>query len=99
MSLHSWCKRVKERSRTLNSMATRSTRSIDEGDDTNTAASGTVSPCSSLGSLSARLELSDVAQQCGFDASNAADHDKDSEANAIERPIFAHINHTNASLV
>ncbi|KZV22714.1 MLO-like protein 4-like [Dorcoceras hygrometricum] len=49
MSLHSWCKRVRERSRTLNSIAT---RSIDEID---TAASGTVSPCSSPGSTRARV--------------------------------------------
>ncbi|XP_073041553.1 MLO-like protein 4 [Primulina eburnea] len=79
ISLHSWCKRVKERSRTLNSITTRSTWSIDEGDETNTAASGTVSPCSSPGSSSARLELSNVDQQCGFDASNLVDHEKGSE--------------------
>ncbi|KAI3805143.1 hypothetical protein L1987_27242 [Smallanthus sonchifolius] len=54
-SLHSWCKRVKERSRTLQSVATRSTCSlgstIDEGDEVITVASGTLSQSSSTGTL------------------------------------------------
>lgn len=54
-SLHSWCKRVKERSKHDASVTTRSTCSlgstIDEGDEIITVASGTISPCSSTGSL------------------------------------------------
>ncbi|CAA0814052.1 MLO-like protein 4 [Striga hermonthica] len=54
-SLHSWCKRVKERSKATNSITTRSTCSldstIDERDEIITVASGTLSPCSSSGSL------------------------------------------------
>uniref|UniRef100_A0A175YEP9 MLO-like protein n=1 Tax=Daucus carota subsp. sativus TaxID=79200 RepID=A0A175YEP9_DAUCS len=56
-SLHSWCKRVKERSKhnAVNSITTRSTCSlgstIDEGDEIITVASRTISPCSSTGSL------------------------------------------------
>ncbi|KAJ9158929.1 hypothetical protein P3X46_024472 [Hevea brasiliensis] len=55
-SLHSWCKRVKERSKrqTAHSVATRSVCSldttIDEGDEI-TVASGTISRSSSFGSL------------------------------------------------
>lgn len=55
-SLHSWCKRVKERSKrdSLHSHTTRSVCSldttIDEGDEI-TIASGTLSRSSSLGSL------------------------------------------------
>ena len=61
-SLHSWCKRVKERSKrdSMNSRAARSVCSlestIDERDEiitvgSGTLASGTLSGCSSLGSL------------------------------------------------
>lgn len=54
-SLHNWCKRVKERSKTLHSVATRSTCSlgstIDEGDEEITVASGSLSQCSSTGTL------------------------------------------------
>lgn len=54
-SLHSWCKRVKERSRALQSVATRSTCSlgstIDEGDEVITVASGSLSQSSSTGTL------------------------------------------------
>ncbi|XP_071736863.1 MLO-like protein 4 [Rutidosis leptorrhynchoides] len=54
-SLHSWCKRVKERSKTLHSVATRSTCSlgstIDEGDEEITVASGSLSQSSSTGTL------------------------------------------------
>lgn len=56
-SLHSWCKRVKERSKrdAVNSIATRSTCSlgstIDEGDEIITVGSPTISPCSSNASL------------------------------------------------
>ncbi|KAG9444069.1 hypothetical protein H6P81_015409 [Aristolochia fimbriata] len=55
-SLHSWCKRVKERSKrdSVHSYLTRSTRSlgstIDERDETVTVASGTLSRSSSIGS-------------------------------------------------
>ncbi|GAB2283519.1 MLO-like protein 4 [Dionaea muscipula] len=48
-SLHSWCRRVKEKSR--HSHAARSVCSIDEGDETMTVASLTLSPCSSVASL------------------------------------------------
>lgn len=47
-SLHSWCKRVKERSKL--SVTTRSTCSLDERDEI-TVGSGTLSPRSSTGSL------------------------------------------------
>lgn len=51
-SLHSWCKRVKERSKATNSITTRSTCSlesiIDEGDEIITIGSPTLSPCSSF---------------------------------------------------
>nr|GEW14873.1 MLO-like protein 4 [Tanacetum cinerariifolium] len=54
-SLHNWCKRVKERSKTLRSVATRSTCSlgstIDECDEEITVASGTLSQSSSTGTL------------------------------------------------
>ncbi|GLT64285.1 hypothetical protein SLA2020_367890 [Shorea laevis] len=56
-SLHSWCKRVKERSRLRDSAHSHTTRSVcslestvDEGDEI-TVASGTLSPSSSLASL------------------------------------------------
>ncbi|KAK4424399.1 MLO-like protein 4 [Sesamum alatum] len=75
-SLHSWCKRVKERSRTTMSVTTRSTCSlgstIDERDEIITVASGTLSPSSSTGSLS-HLDangLSNGNQECGVDSSN-----------------------------
>ncbi|XP_074364400.1 MLO-like protein 4 [Apium graveolens] len=61
-ALHSWCKRVKERSKhnAVNSITTRSTCSlgsaIDEGDEIITVASGTISPCSSTGSLNNMLD-------------------------------------------
>ncbi|KAL6531641.1 hypothetical protein OROMI_028004 [Orobanche minor] len=52
-SLHSWCKRVKQRSKTMNSMATRSACSPESTtDEIITIASGTLSPCSSADSLS-----------------------------------------------
>lgn len=51
-SLHSWCKRVKARSKATNSITTRSTCSlesiIDEGDEIITIGSPTLSPCSSF---------------------------------------------------
>nr|GEV12875.1 MLO-like protein 4 [Tanacetum cinerariifolium] len=54
-SLHNWCKRVKERSKTLHSVATRSTCSlgstIDEGNKEITLASGALSQSSSTGTL------------------------------------------------
>lgn len=61
-SLHSWCKRVKERSKreALHSVTTRSTCSlgstIDEGDEIITVASGTLSHCTSTGSLNNQLD-------------------------------------------
>ncbi|KAL8143210.1 hypothetical protein V2J09_016242 [Rumex salicifolius] len=48
-SLHSWCKRVKDKSK--RSLATRSVCSIDEIDETTTVASLTISRCSSAASL------------------------------------------------
>nr|GFC01285.1 MLO-like protein 4 isoform X1 [Tanacetum cinerariifolium] len=54
-SLHNWCKRVKERSKTLRLLATRSTCSlgstIEEGDEEITVASVTLSQSSSTGTL------------------------------------------------
>ncbi|CAK9175702.1 unnamed protein product [Ilex paraguariensis] len=64
-SLHSWCKRVKERSKrdALLSITTRSTCSlesiIDERDEIITVASCTISPCSSSGSLN-QLDVNGV---------------------------------------
>lgn len=61
-SLHSWCKRVKEKSKhnAVNSITTRSTCSlgsaIDEGDEIITVASGTISPCSSTVSLNQMVD-------------------------------------------
>ncbi|KAM7478852.1 hypothetical protein LguiA_027065 [Lonicera macranthoides] len=61
-SLHSWCKRVKERSKreAVHSVTTRSTCSlgstIDEGDEIITVASGTLSHCTSTGSLNRQLD-------------------------------------------
>ncbi|XP_011092336.1 MLO-like protein 4 [Sesamum indicum] len=75
-SLHSWCKRVKERSKTTMSVTTRSTCSlestIDERDEIITVASGTLSPSSSTGSLS-HLDangLSNGDQEFAADSSN-----------------------------
>lgn len=68
-SLHSWCKRVKARSKATNSIATRSTCSldsvIDEGDETITVASCTISPCSSASSFS-HLDAN-VDPECGLE--------------------------------
>ena len=54
-SLHSWCKRVKARSKATNSITTRSTCSlesiIDEGDEIITVGSATLSPSSSFGHM------------------------------------------------
>lgn len=64
-SLHSWCKRVKERSKHDHSVTTRSvcsldtTTTIDEGDEI-TVVSGTLSRSSSLGSLNqVNIELNE----------------------------------------
>lgn len=78
-SLHSWCKRVKERSKATNSITTRSTCSlestIDEGDEIITVASGTLSPCSSAGSLS-HMDANGVDdQECDLESSNPVEHD------------------------
>ncbi|KAG8364070.1 hypothetical protein BUALT_Bualt19G0087800 [Buddleja alternifolia] len=72
-SLHSWCKRVKERSKATNSITTRSTCSLDERDEIITVGSGTLSPCSSTGSLN-HMDgngLSNGEHDCGaFESSN-----------------------------
>ncbi|KAL8483185.1 hypothetical protein ACS0TY_026021 [Phlomoides rotata] len=77
-SLHSWCKRVKERSKATNSITTRSTCSlddtIDERDEIITVASGTLSPCSSTGSLS-HLDANEVDQECGLGNLNPTEHE------------------------
>ncbi|PIN02176.1 hypothetical protein CDL12_25306 [Handroanthus impetiginosus] len=67
-SLHSWCKRVKERSKITNSITTRSTCSLDETDEITTVASVTLSPCSSGGSLSELDANGD--QECALESSN-----------------------------
>ncbi|KAL2477554.1 MLO-like protein 4 [Forsythia ovata] len=80
-SLHSWCKRVKERSKTTNSITTRSTCSlestIDEGDEIITVASGTLSPCSSSNSLTNldANELPNGRQECSVEGSNPIEHE------------------------
>ncbi|XP_022864243.1 MLO-like protein 4 [Olea europaea var. sylvestris] len=79
-SLHSWCKRVKERSKTTNSITTRSTCSlestIDEGDEIVTVASGTLSPCSSSNSLTdlETIELPNGHQECSVENSIPIEH-------------------------
>lgn len=82
-SLHSWCKRVKERSRrdALLSVTTRSTCSlestIDERDEIITVASGTLSPCSSSGSLNHQdlNEESAMQPDCDIEDSNPPHND------------------------
>ncbi|KAL3515673.1 hypothetical protein ACH5RR_022575 [Cinchona calisaya] len=72
-SLHSWCKRVKERSRrdaTTLSITTRSICSLDERDETLTV--GTLSPCSSSGSLHHQDETEESNMQ-PIEASNPHD--------------------------
>ncbi|KAL8553681.1 hypothetical protein ACS0TY_002110 [Phlomoides rotata] len=90
-SLHSWCKRVKERSKATNSITTRSTCSlddtIDERDEIITVASGTLSPCSSTGSLS-HLDANEVDQECGPENMNPAVHEHS----------FRHMQHTSEAL-
>ncbi|KAK3028227.1 hypothetical protein RJ639_037561 [Escallonia herrerae] len=83
-SLHSWCKRVKEKSRrdALHSITTRSTCSlgstIDEGDEVITIASGTLSPCSSNGSLN-RLDENMVSTDHLENATNETFHQSQHE--------------------
>ncbi|KAK6915957.1 Mlo-related protein [Dillenia turbinata] len=71
-SLHSWCKRVKEKSKL--SHTTRSVCSlestIDERDETLTVASGTLSRCSSAGTLNHINAASDEHPETNFDDSN-----------------------------
>ncbi|KAL8540714.1 hypothetical protein ACS0TY_002081 [Phlomoides rotata] len=86
-SLHSWCKRVKERSKATNSITTRSTCSLDERDEIITVASGTLSPCSSTGSLS-HLDANEVDQECGPENMNPAVHEHS----------FRHMQHTSEAL-
>ncbi|KAL3635256.1 MLO-like protein 4 [Castilleja foliolosa] len=84
-SLHSWCKRVKARSKATNSITTRSTCSlestIDERDEIITVASGTLSQCSSQGSLSNlddiadRLSNGDGDPECGPDSFSQDEHE------------------------
>lgn len=71
-SLHSWCKRVKDRSKATNSITTRSTCSLDERDEIITVGSGTLSPCSSTGSLR-HLDAND--QECGPEDLNPTEHE------------------------
>ncbi|WMV50472.1 hypothetical protein MTR67_043857 [Solanum verrucosum] len=83
-SLHSWCKRVKDRSKhdALRSITTRSTCSlgstIDEGDEIATVASVTLSPCSSRGSfhhLDEKVVLNDQQEDCIVETSNQPGHE------------------------
>ncbi|XP_027153976.1 MLO-like protein 4 [Coffea eugenioides] len=80
-SLHSWCKRVKEKSRrdaTL-SLTTRSTCSlestIDEGDEIITVASGTLSPCSSSSASLNHPDMNEESTDCVVEGSNPPDDD------------------------
>ncbi|KAK6143756.1 hypothetical protein DH2020_024104 [Rehmannia glutinosa] len=91
-SLHSWCKRVKERSRTTMSVTTRSTCSLDERDEIITVASGTLSPCSSTGSLS-HLDANGLPNghgdpECGLDSFSPVEHEYS----------FRHMQHPNETL-
>ncbi|MCD7451367.1 hypothetical protein HAX54_011296 [Datura stramonium] len=83
-SLHSWCKRVKDRSKrdALRSITTRSTCSlgstIDEGDEIATVASVTLSPCSSRGSfhhLDENVLLNDQQEDWIVETSNQPEHE------------------------
>lgn len=70
-SLHSWCKRVKARSKATNSITTRSTCSlesiIDEGDEIITVGSATLSPSSSFGHTDDELNHD---QDCDLESSS-----------------------------
>lgn len=78
-SLHSWCKRVKERSKrdSLHSHTTRSVCSldttIDEGDEI-TIASGTLSRSSSLGSLNQVTVVSTEQPQVALQTSRVEEY-------------------------
>ena len=85
-SLHSWCKRVKERSKrdSMNSRAARSVCSlestIDERDEiitvgSGTLASGTLSGCSSLGSLNEENVPSIQQLESNLESSAAPQYD------------------------
>lgn len=83
-SLHSWCKRVKDRSKhdALRSITTRSTCSlgstIDEGDEIATVASVTLSPCSSRGSfnhLDEKVLSNDHQEDCIVETTNQPGHE------------------------
>ncbi|KAL6329841.1 hypothetical protein AAG906_037941 [Vitis piasezkii] len=85
-SLHSWCKRVKERSRrdSMNSRATRSVCSlestIDERDEiitvgSGTLGSGTLSRFSSLGSLNEEIIVPTQQLEGDFESSAAPQYD------------------------
>lgn len=83
-SLHSWCKRVKDRSKhdAPRSITTRSTCSlgstIDEGDEIATVASVTLSPCSSRGSfhhLDENHVSNDQQEGCTIETSNQPGHE------------------------
>ncbi|CAN1305396.1 MLO-like protein 4 [Linum perenne] len=87
-SLHSWCKRVKERSRrdAAMSIATRSvcsldTATIDEGDEeVNTVASGTISRSSSMNSLNQiTVEPAEEGGEHTDDSNNGGRHRQDDE--------------------
>ncbi|CAN4125139.1 unnamed protein product [Withania somnifera] len=83
-SLHSWCKRVKDRSKqdALRSITTRLTCSlgstIDEGDEIATVASVTLSPSSSRGSFDHLDEngvLNDQPEVCIVESSNQPEYE------------------------
>lgn len=83
-SLRSWCKRVKDRSKqdALQSITTRSTCSlgstIDEGDEIETVASVTLSPCSSRGSfhhLDEHVVSNDQQEDCILESLNQPGHE------------------------
>lgn len=81
-SLHSWCKRVKERSKrdAVNSIITRSTCSLGSTiDEIITVASGTISPCSSssgsLSHLDDKMVSTDQPDAPMVGTSNRSDHD------------------------
>ncbi|XP_051145165.1 MLO-like protein 4 [Andrographis paniculata] len=84
-SLHSWCKRVKARSKATNSITTRSTCSlestIDERDET---VSATLSPCSSARS-SCRFD-GGRDPECGI---KSGDHEHEHEQNEANQEVLS----------
>lgn len=97
-SLHSWCKRVKERSRrdSMNSRAARSVCSlestIDERDEiitvgSGTLGSGTLSGRSSLGSLNEENIPSTQQPEGNFESSVAPQYDNSFRHSSSQRTI------------